>query len=112
MTAGPGNDRFIFDSAFFGHNERITNFKHGLDKIVLSETHFPAIGLGPIGHPLPTADFHRGANAATPSAHIIYYAKNGFLFYDPDGSGPQPQVHFATLSPHLALTNSDFFVVA
>jgi Ca2+-binding RTX toxin-like protein len=46
------------------------------------------------------------------SQHIIYDATNGFLYYDPDGNGPQAQVHFATLINHPALTNGDFSIIA
>jgi Ca2+-binding RTX toxin-like protein len=112
LTAGPGHDRFIFDSLLAGQIEKITNFKHGLDKIVLSRADFSAIAPGAIGHALPVADFHIGTRGTTVSQHIIYDAKNGFLFYDPDGHGPQSQVHFATLSTHLALTHADFLVEA
>lgn len=63
LTAGPGNDQFIFDSALTGQVDKITNFKHGPDKIVLSETDFA--GLGPPGQ-LHAAHFH--LNHAGPSA--------------------------------------------
>ena len=110
FTAGPGHDSFIFDSFLFGQVEKITNFNPALDKIVLSEAHFP--GVGPIGVPLPAADFHIGTHAVTGSQHIIYDANNGFLFFDPDGTGMDPQVHFATVSPHLALNHIAFLVEA
>jgi Ca2+-binding RTX toxin-like protein len=110
FTAGPGHDSFIFDSFLFGQVEKITNFNPALDKIVLSEAHFP--GVGPIGVPLPAADFHIGTHAVTGSQHIIYDANNGFLFFDPDGTGMDPQVHFATVSPHLALSHIAFLVEA
>jgi hypothetical protein len=48
----------------------------------------------------------------TPSQHVIYNPGTGFLYYDPDGSGPSPEVHFATLTPHLALTHSYFVIEA
>jgi Ca2+-binding RTX toxin-like protein len=108
LTGGPGHDRFFFDAPLAGQVDKITNFKHGLDKIILSATDFA--GVGPVGT-LATADFHIGTHAATGSSqYIIYNPANGFVFYDPhDGS---PQDHFATLSPHLGLTHSDFLVAA
>ena len=110
LTAGPGHDRFFFQFApsSAGPIETITNFNVHADKIVLPQSGFA--GIGPVGHPLAAADFHVGAHAKTMSQHIVYNAANGFLFYDPDGRGAQPQVHFATLSPHLALAPDDFLV--
>jgi hypothetical protein len=75
---------------------------------VLSETDF--LGIAPINHRLAAADFHVGAHATTASQHIIYNPITGFLFYDPDGSGAMPQIHFATIGEHLQ--HNDFFVIA
>jgi Ca2+-binding RTX toxin-like protein len=95
LTAGPGPgiDQFIFDSAIGGHVDLL---KHFAGDIVLSKTNFP--GIGSLYRPLAVADFHIGTYATTPSQHIIYNPHNGFLFYDPDGNGPLPQIHFATIS--------------
>ena len=46
------------------------------------------------------------------SAQIDYHPGNGFLFYDPDGIGPDAAVHFATLTSHPAVHNTDFILVA
>jgi Ca2+-binding RTX toxin-like protein len=110
LTGGPGHDRFLFDSALVGQVDKIMNFGHGLDKIVLLATDFA--GIGAASGTLAAADFHVGAHASSFLQHILYNPANGFLSYDPDGSGPLTPVHFATLSPHLALTHSDFLVAA
>jgi Ca2+-binding RTX toxin-like protein len=107
ITGGPGHDAFIFDSALASQVDNITNFKPGFDKIVLSATDFA--GIGPVGGLLAAADFHVGLHPTAPSQHIIYDAADGFLFYVGASGG---QLHFATLSPNLALTHDDFFVVA
>jgi hypothetical protein len=99
LTAGPGHDNFIFDSGLAGQVDTITNFRHRVDKILLSETDF--LGIGPINHRLAAADFHIGTHATTASQHIIYDPSTGFLYYDPDGSGAMPQIHFATIGTHL-----------
>jgi hypothetical protein len=108
VTAGTGHDQFIFNfvPVTGGPVETITKFNVSIDKIALSESDF--VGIGPLGHPLAAGDFHIGASAKTASQHIVYNAKTGFLFYDPDGSGPMPEIHFATLSAHLAA--HDFLV--
>ena len=108
LTAGRGHDQFFFEYPSTGQVEKITNFNPALDKIALSETAFA--GIGTIGVPLAAADFHIGTHAKTLSQHIIYNPNNGFLYYDPDGSGAMPQIHFATVSHHLALIHGDFLV--
>jgi hypothetical protein len=109
LTGGPGADRFAFTN-MMGSVDRITNFAVGRDRIVLSKAAFP--GIGPVGHALAAADFHIGTHATKASEHIVYDPQNGFLFYDPDGSGPTAQTHFATLSAHPALTSADVLVEA
>jgi Ca2+-binding RTX toxin-like protein len=42
---------------------------------------------------------------------VIYETDTGNLFYDADGNGAGAAVQFAVLSPGLALTNADFFVI-
>jgi Ca2+-binding RTX toxin-like protein len=106
LTAGPGHDRFIFDSSLMGV-EKITNFTPVLDKIVLSETYFP--GLGPHGT-LTAGHFHVGPTVP-PNPHIIYTPGNGFLYYDADGTA-RGTTHFATLTTHPILHNTDFVLIA
>ena len=110
LTAGPGHDRFIFNfvPTVGGPVDKITNFVVRHDQIDLVHLDFAALPIGP----LAAANFHTGAHAKTGSQQIIYNPNTGFLFYDPDGSGPGPQFHFANLSPHLALNHADFVVTA
>jgi Ca2+-binding RTX toxin-like protein len=108
VTGGPGADKLVFNAPLALQVDKITNFTTGHDKIVLSVADFA--GVGPVGGVLAAADFHVGTHAAAVSQYIIYDPTNGFVFYDPhDGS---PQDHFATISPHLALSHSDFLVGA
>jgi Ca2+-binding RTX toxin-like protein len=110
LTGGPGHDQFVFDSALGSGVVRITNYRPHLDKIALSATDLA--GIGPIGHTLAAIEFHLGVHAATHQQRIIYNPASGFLYYDPDGSGHLPQIHFATLSHHPALSLIDFVVEA
>jgi hypothetical protein len=123
ITGGPGGDRFIFDSALAGQIETITNFHprgvhpvHGgkVDKIVLSETHFPGIVPGPNGQTLSQGEFYVDIAPKNGLTKIVYDSGNGFLYFSPfNESGlPQQHIHFATISPHLALTYGDFLVEA
>ena len=110
VTAGSGHDTFWFTSHHNIDADKISGFSSGLDHITLSKAGFSHI----MSHQgvLAAADFHIGRHAMTNSQHIIYNAHNGFLFYDPDGSGPAHEVHFATMNPHLHLTAHDFLVSA
>jgi hypothetical protein len=110
LILGPGADRIFFDAALTGQVDKFTNFDPIHDRLALSETDFP--GIGPIGGALATGEFKVGTHAITPSQHIIYNPRNGFVFYDPDGNGGLPQVHFATMDHGVHLTHNDFLVVA
>jgi hypothetical protein len=123
ITGGPGSDHFIFDSPLAGQIETITNFHprgvHPLrggkmDKIVLSETDFSGIVPGPNGHTLSPGEFFVDIAPKNGLTKIVYDSGNGFLYFSPvNESGlPQQHIHFATISPHLALTAADFLVVA
>jgi hypothetical protein len=107
IGGGPGQDKFIFDSLLGSQVDEITNFKHAVDKIVLSELFFANIGgLGTLG----ASHFHVGA-PVNGNAQIDYTPGNGFLYYDASGN-MGPQLHFATLTSHPTLTHADFVVVA
>jgi hypothetical protein len=84
LTAGPGIDRFVFDSTLGSQVDTITNFKPGTDKIVLTATDFT--GLGFIGGALVAVDFHLNAPAGG-GPQIVYTRSDGFLYYDETG-GP------------------------
>jgi Ca2+-binding RTX toxin-like protein len=110
LFGGPGADHFVFDSPVNGRNvNTIVDFAPR-DKIVLSETDFH--GIGAIGHRLAASHFTIGADATTHAQRIIYNPDNGFLYYDRDGSGRHPEVHFATITANLDLHNADFLVAA
>ena len=109
VTGGPGHDQFFFDAPLASQIEKITNFNVSRDRIELSVLDY---AVGPVGHALAPAEFHIGSHATSASQRIIYNATNGFLFYDPDGNGPMPRIHFGTLSHDLNLTHGDFLIEA
>jgi hypothetical protein len=108
LTGGSGQDRFLFSSALRPANvDTITDFSLTDDHIRLENAIFTGL---PTTGTLP-ADAFRIGNQATTAAHrIIYVSGTGALFYDSDGTGPNSQVRFATVTPGLVLTNSDFVV--
>ena len=85
---------------------------HQFDSIVLDNAVFAGIAANAQGR-LDSAQF--AANATGPAAdagdRIVYETDTGDLFYDADGVGGGARVHFATLSPGLAMTSNEFFVI-
>ena len=54
--------------------------------------------------------FFIGAAATTTTQRILYNTATGLLAYDSDGNGASASIAFATLTPGLALTSSQFIV--
>jgi serralysin len=111
LTGGGGADHFIFSTVLDAASnvDRITDFKHGTDKIELSHAIFAALNSSGALH---AGMFCKGAHAHDADDHIIYNPANGWLSYDANGNHLGGATHFATLAAHLAVTGSDFLVVA
>lgn len=109
LKGGTGSDKFVFDTALGSSNvDRIVDFKHGTDKIVLENAIFKAIGSS-----LTKSEFRANTtgNAQDKSDHIIYETDTGKLYYDADGIGGAAKIHFATLDGKPTVTLSDFQIV-
>ena len=114
LTGNGGTDVFVFNSALKNSNiDKITDFNVAQDKILLDHNVFTGLQPGalPTYSALPTSAFHVGKGAHDSSDHIIYNSSTGALSFDADGAGGAPQIQFATVSPHLALTASSFIVM-
>jgi hypothetical protein len=107
---GPPHTDFVFDSALTGSVKRIAHFNPSVDRIVLSVTDFP--DLRHISGVLAAGEFHIGPHATTAAQRILYHPATGYIDYHVPGGGPNGLIHFAHVSPHLALTHVDFLVVA
>jgi serralysin len=119
LTGGDGKDLFVFASnrsfasSDFG-SDQVTDFVHGIDKIVLDKTSFGAISNSQI------AIVSRDSLAATNSRKIVYSRGTGHLFFNANGSagGLGKGSMFATIDSYIngsvasALTSSDFQIVA
>jgi Ca2+-binding RTX toxin-like protein len=84
LVGGSGADRFNFST--LGGDAQITDFTHGVDKIGLAASVFQSLD------------------------QVSYDAATGALLFDPDGSGPQAPVQFATIGAHLTVTQDDFLL--
>lgn len=106
LTGGAGADRFVFNSAPGG--DTITDFIHGLDKIVIDHFAFPATHS--LGN-LDPVEFVIGAKALTADQHFVYNQATSSLYYDADGSGLAAQTLLAKLSGAPVLDVHDFVMI-
>lgn len=107
LTGGAGKDKFLF--AEFGSDDadRVTDFKPGVDSILLAGDVFQSLPFGAL-----KAKYFAIGKADDANDYIIYKPKTGELFYDPDGSGNQySRAVFAKLSGAPAISADDFTVV-
>lgn len=113
LNGGVGSDSFVFSSPLNADTnvDLIIGFSTTTtpDKIRLDDDIFTALGAPGA---LAVTAFTNGEVASTPDHRIVYDRPSGHLFYDPDGSGPEAQVHFATigLSAHPALSAGAFLI--
>lgn len=107
LTGGAGADTFVFDAAFVGAVDRITDFAPIDDTIRLEN----AIFTGLPGGRLSAGAFHVGTQAHDATDRVIYDSGSGALYFDPDGTGAQAAQQFAQLTGGLSLSSSDFYVI-
>jgi serralysin len=105
LTGGGGADTFYFANAREGI-DTITDYSG--DKIGLSRDSFSLTSLQDgVNFIADNAPLSRGAEST-----ILYDTKTGALYWDPDGTGSQAPVEFATLAGHPHLAASDFLLMA
>jgi Ca2+-binding RTX toxin-like protein len=111
MTGGLGKDQFVFDTKLDAKTNRdvVTDFLHGIDKILLDNAIFKTLGLVPGA--LKASFFYVGKAAHDANDHIIYNKATGVLSYDVDGVGGRAAVQFATLATHPTINYHDFQVI-
>jgi VCBS repeat-containing protein len=110
LTGGADADRFRFAAVPNATTNRdvITDFSLAQgDMIELENGVFTALtSTGP----LAASAFLIGVAATDANQRILYNSASGLLAYDSDGNGAAVAVAFATLTPGLALTSSQFTV--
>jgi ELWxxDGT repeat protein len=113
MSGGAGNDRFeltLRGSPATPDRNTIADFRHGADKLGLSETGF---GLG--AAPKATTLFRANATGAfaTTAQRFAYDTATGVLRFDADGKGGgSSPLTIATLTGHPTLSAADLFFFA
>jgi Ca2+-binding RTX toxin-like protein len=108
LTGGTGKDAFVFWEYGPAYSDHIVDFKHGEDKIHLTDDPFLALAVGT----LHSGNFRVGTKAKDGNDHIIYDQKTGKLYYDEDGQGGIDQMVIAILDNKPTLTAGDIKVTA
>ncbi len=104
LTGAAGADEFILQ---FGQGaDRIVDFEHGIDQIVLRGAGFISV----LSLTVRIPDLHFGLAATDPDHNLIYDQASGSLFFDADGTGAEAQVLIATLTSLPALDDLDFIM--
>ena len=104
LTGGGGADKFVFAS--IGDVDTITDFQHGLDKIV-----FPGSLAGLTPGTLAEGMFRNGTVAQDSDDRILYDQNSGALSFDVDGVGGYDAFQVAVIGNHPTLSASDFVVI-
>ncbi len=108
LTGGGGVDYFLFEiSDGTGGKDRITDFVHGTDKIVLDQAAFVAAGVPGV---LANAAFRRSAGAQDADDRVLYDRATGIIWFDADGNGAGAKVRVVQMQTGLNLTASDFLI--
>jgi Ca2+-binding RTX toxin-like protein len=107
LKGDSGADGFYFDTALSaaGNVDKIQAYSPAADTIFLDRDVFTQILANGA---LAAAAFRSGPSAGDASDRIVYQQSTGKIFYDPDGTGPEAQILFATVTAGTALTSADF----
>lgn len=110
LYGGASSDYFVFNTALGTSNiDRIHDFNTTDDFIRLDDAIFNALTVGRLQANTFTAN--TSGEATDGLDRIIYETDTGRLLYDLDGTGAATAVQFALLSPGLALSALDFYVI-
>ncbi|PVE23397.1 hypothetical protein DC522_16180 [Microvirga sp. KLBC 81] len=110
LVGGLGKDVFVFSDKLskLTNIDTVMDFSVKDDTILLDNAIFTK--LKKTGT-LNKAFYTVGAVAKDGNDYILYDSTTGHLRYDADGSGKGASVVFAKLTPGLALTHADFYVI-
>jgi serralysin len=105
LTGGAGADDFLFTTAAgTGNLDRILDFEHGVDDIVLKRNMFVGIG-----ETLDASEF--GAKAG-PTTFIVYQQAAGKIYFDAGGNDAGAvAVLVAAITPGTVLDINDFVMI-
>lgn len=112
LTGNGGLDTFVFSSAPGAADaDHIADFSAGFgEKIALDHNVFTGLNTGALSE----SQFQRGTvnwQAQDADDRILYDISTGRIYFDPDGTGEQAPLLFATVHDGLVLSASDFTII-
>jgi Ca2+-binding RTX toxin-like protein len=115
LYGGSGKDYFSFHLMRSANADKIMDFRHKDDTILLERDAFLNIDTSDEWKALKGDQFHasKDGKAADAQDRILYDTTDGKLYYDRDGTGRDyGRVHFATVEGHpSSLAADDFLIV-
>lgn len=109
LSGGDGDDIFVFSSILGRNNvDRISDFDAQQDLMHLDNIIFSGLQTGTLTQGKFGID--GGSNVSNTVPQIAYQARTGWLYFDEDGLKSTAAQHFATLSPNLEITVSNFLI--
>jgi Ca2+-binding RTX toxin-like protein len=114
LYGGSGKDFFSFTVMGSANADKIMDFSHKDDTILLERNVFTGISTPDEWIPLKSGQFARNKDgqAKDSSDRILYDTTDGKLYWDVDGKGGQGRVHFATIEKApSSLSHDDFLIV-
>jgi Ca2+-binding RTX toxin-like protein len=108
LSGGAGADRFVFDLAGAYHADRITDFAHGSDKILLAY----ALIFEPVGALRASAFKRIDGGALDSDDRVLHNRATGEVFIDLDGSGAGQAALVAKVAPGVVLSAADFQILS
>ena len=107
LGGGSQADDFVFSSVAFNGHDHITDFEHGVDRLVFSGADY---GFAP-GHVLTASEFTVGAAAVGSSAQFIWDSAAQKLYWDADGNGVGAAFELALISGGATVTKDDLYFI-
>ena len=107
MAGAPSATSGFTDANSSANVDTLLDFTTGVDKIELSQSALPTLGLGQIN----AGAFVLGIAAQDADDRLIYDQATGKLGYDADGSGGGAPVRFAVLDNKAPMASADFAIV-
>jgi Ca2+-binding RTX toxin-like protein len=108
LVGSTGSDQFIFSTTLNATKnvDRICDFNHGSDDIVLSDTVFKKLGPS-----VAASELRFGIKALDANDYLVYNKATGALSYDSNGSASGGMTQFATLKAGTVLSFDDFAII-
>ncbi len=108
LSGGSGSDTFVFSSKLSptSNTDVISDFKHDIDHLALSDAVFKALGVS-----VTASELRFGTKAKDANDFLLYNKPTGKIYYDMDGSGAAKAKLFIDLKDGTVLDHGDFLIL-